>query len=95
MDQWSILVLGTLRLSLNADYDRIQELANQHRTLKMMLGHGLFDADKDSGTIYPTLNYSTVSEKTITTLVKTCFPHSIEEKSTPCPCIRQTMSEKR
>jgi hypothetical protein len=24
MDQWSILVLGTLRLGLNADYDRIQ-----------------------------------------------------------------------
>ncbi len=25
MDQWAILVLGTLRLGLNADYDRIQE----------------------------------------------------------------------
>ena len=32
MDQWSILVLGTLRLGLNADYDRILELANQHKT---------------------------------------------------------------
>lgn len=47
MEQWSILVLGTLRLALNADYDRIQELANQHRTLRMMLGHGLFDTEKD------------------------------------------------
>ncbi|MCK5190910.1 MAG: ISNCY family transposase [Methylococcales bacterium] len=47
MDQWCILVLGTLRLGLNADYDRIQELANQHRTLRMMLGHGLFTTDKD------------------------------------------------
>jgi len=47
MDQWAILVLGTLRLGLNADYDRIQELANQHKTVRMMLGHGLFDADKD------------------------------------------------
>ena len=47
MDQWSILVLGTLRLGLGADYDRIQELANQHRTLRMMLGHGLFTTDKD------------------------------------------------
>ncbi len=46
MDQWAILVLGALRLGLNADYDRIQELANQHRTLRMMLGHGLFDEDK-------------------------------------------------
>ena len=47
MDQWAILVLGTLRLGLNADYDRIQKLANQHQTLRMMLGHGPFDADKD------------------------------------------------
>ena len=47
MDQWCILVLGTLRLGLNADYDRIQELANQHRSLRAMLGHGLFSTDKD------------------------------------------------
>ena len=47
MDQWCILVLGTLRLGPGADYDRIQELANQHRTLRMMLGHGLFTNDKD------------------------------------------------
>ena len=40
MEQWRILVLGTLRLSLNADYDRIHELANQHGTLRQMLGHG-------------------------------------------------------
>jgi hypothetical protein len=46
MDQWSILVLGALRLGLNADYDRILELANQHRTLREMLGLGCFDADK-------------------------------------------------
>jgi hypothetical protein len=46
MDQWSILVLGALRLGLNADYDRILELANQHRTLRDMLGLGCFYADK-------------------------------------------------
>lgn len=39
MSQWKILVLGVLRLGLNADYDRIQELANQHNTLRQMLGH--------------------------------------------------------
>ena len=33
------MVLGVLRLSLNADYDRIQELANQHKTVRQMLGH--------------------------------------------------------
>jgi hypothetical protein len=46
MDQWSILVLGSLRVGLNADYDRILELANQHNTLREMLGLGCFDNDK-------------------------------------------------
>jgi hypothetical protein len=46
MDQWSILVLGSLRVGLNTDYDRILELANQHNTLREMLGLGCFDADK-------------------------------------------------
>ena len=46
IDQWSILVLGALRLGLNADYDRILELVNQHRTIREMLGLGCFDTDK-------------------------------------------------
>jgi transposase, IS5 family len=32
MEQWKILVLSTLRLGLNADYDRILELACVFRT---------------------------------------------------------------
>ncbi|MCP4874857.1 MAG: ISNCY family transposase, partial [Gammaproteobacteria bacterium] len=40
MEQWKILVLGVLRQGLNADYDRIHELSNQHSTLRQMLGHG-------------------------------------------------------
>jgi IS5 family transposase len=40
MEQWKILVLGVVRLGLNADYDRVHELANQHGTLRQMLGHG-------------------------------------------------------
>ncbi|MCP4429529.1 MAG: ISNCY family transposase, partial [Gammaproteobacteria bacterium] len=39
MTQWQILVLGVLRLGLNADYDRIQQLANEHKTIRQMLGH--------------------------------------------------------
>ena len=46
MEQWKILVLGTLRLGLNADYDRIHELANEHRTIRQMLRHGFLDDDK-------------------------------------------------
>ncbi len=49
MDYWTIFVLGVLRLALNCDYDRIAELANEHRTLREMLGHGLLDEDKRYG----------------------------------------------
>ena len=43
MELWKILVCGVVRLDLNADYDRLHELVNQHHTLREMLGHALFD----------------------------------------------------
>ena len=43
MNQWAILVPGSLRLCLNADFDRLHELANQHRTLRLMLGIAEWD----------------------------------------------------
>lgn len=43
MDLWKAFVLSVLRVNLNMDYDRLHELANQHRTLRQMLGHGLRD----------------------------------------------------
>jgi hypothetical protein len=45
MDLWNILVLGTLRLTLNCDYDRLQDLANNHKAIRQVLGHGLWDDD--------------------------------------------------
>lgn len=45
MALWTILVLGVIRLDLNADYDRVLELANQHRTLRQMLGHSDYEDD--------------------------------------------------
>ncbi len=45
MDLWKILVLGTLRLCCNWDYDKLMEIANNHRTLRQMLGHGIMDQD--------------------------------------------------
>ncbi len=39
---WTILVLGVLRLVCNWDYDKLTEIANNHITLRMMLGHSLF-----------------------------------------------------
>jgi hypothetical protein len=44
MLQWRILVLGVMRLGLNADYDRVQEPANNHNKLRQMLGHGEWTA---------------------------------------------------
>jgi len=43
MNLWRILVLGTLRLNCNWDYDKLQEIANNHHTLRQMLGHGMLD----------------------------------------------------
>ena len=39
MDLWIILVLGTLRLSCTWDYDKLMEIANNHKKLRLMLGH--------------------------------------------------------
>ena len=43
MELWKILVLGTLRLSCNLDFDKLQELANNHKRLRQMLGHPTSD----------------------------------------------------
>jgi len=39
MELWQIFVLATVKLGLNCDFDRLQELANEHNTLRQMLGH--------------------------------------------------------
>lgn len=38
MDLWQILVLGVVRLGLDADWDRMEDLANHHTLLRQMLG---------------------------------------------------------
>jgi len=43
MDFWKIFVLGMLRLNCNINFDKLHELANNHRNLRLMLGHGKFD----------------------------------------------------
>ena len=43
MDCWSIFVMGVLRVNLNWDYDRLQEMVNNHRTIRQLLGHGVID----------------------------------------------------
>lgn len=43
MSLWKILVLGLLRQAINADYDRVHNLANNHIDLRKFLGHGMID----------------------------------------------------
>jgi hypothetical protein len=46
MELWKILVLGTIRLNCNWDFDKLQEIANNHKSLREMLGHrGIWDDD--------------------------------------------------
>lgn len=45
MDYWKILVLGTLRLACNFDYDKLKEIADNHATVRQMLRHSIFDFD--------------------------------------------------
>ena len=43
MALWKIFVMGVLRLDLNCDYDRLQELVNHHDTIREMLGHSAWE----------------------------------------------------
>jgi len=45
MELWKVLVLGALRLSCNWDYDKLTDIANDHKTLRLMLGHSIMDSD--------------------------------------------------
>ena len=38
MDYWSILVLGAVRLGCDLNYDRLQNLAEDHRSLRRIMG---------------------------------------------------------
>jgi len=40
MDYWQILVLAAVRLGCNLDYDKLQDLAEQHRALRHIMGIG-------------------------------------------------------
>jgi transposase, IS5 family len=46
MDLWKILVLGTLRLNCNWDYDKLHNIANNHKKVREFLGHSIFEFDQ-------------------------------------------------
>ena len=47
MTYWQILVLAAVRLGCNLDYDKLQDLAEQHRTLRLMMGLSRWDEHVD------------------------------------------------
>jgi IS5 family transposase len=47
LDYWTITVLAAVRLGCNFDYDRLQDLAEQHRTLRLMMGIGDWEEETD------------------------------------------------
>ena len=45
MDYWQILVLSAVRLGCDLDYDALQDLAEQHRALRQVMGLGDWDEE--------------------------------------------------
>ena len=45
MDYWQIVVLAAVRLGCNLDYDALQDLAEQHRALRQIMGLGDWEVD--------------------------------------------------
>ncbi len=44
-DDWQIVVLASVRLGCNLDYDKLQDLAEQHRALRHIMGIGDWDGE--------------------------------------------------
>ena len=49
MDYWQILVLAAVRLGCNLDYDKLQDLAEQHRSLRHIMGLGDWSEETNFG----------------------------------------------
>ena len=47
LDYWHITVLAAARLGCNLDYDKLQDLAEQHRALRQIMGIGDWEEDID------------------------------------------------
>ena len=46
MNLWKVLVLGTLRLNCNWDYDKLHDIANNDKTVRDFLGHTGFNSNQ-------------------------------------------------
>jgi hypothetical protein len=55
MDLWQVLVLGVVRLGLDCDYDRLEDMANHHTLLRQILGVAPVPAAEEKPFHYKTL----------------------------------------
>ena len=56
MDLWNILVLGVVRLGLDCDYDRLEDLANHHALIRQILGLHPVASEEEKPFHYKTLS---------------------------------------
>ncbi len=40
---WNMLVIANFKITNNFDYDKLHNLCNEHKTLRMMMGHSYLD----------------------------------------------------
>jgi hypothetical protein len=43
MELWKVFVFGMVKLNCNWDYDKLLDMANNHQTLRLLLGHSRWD----------------------------------------------------
>lgn len=53
MSLWEILVLGSIRLNMNMDYDFLYDQANNHKAIREMLGVHTKESFYEEGKYYP------------------------------------------
>ncbi len=56
LDLWHILVLGVVRLGLDCDYDRLEDMANHHTLLRQVLGVNPLRTPEEKPFHYKTLS---------------------------------------
>ena len=49
MELWKILVLGVIRLNCNWDFDKVHDIANNHKLIREFMGHTIFEFDQRYG----------------------------------------------
>jgi hypothetical protein len=88
LDLWHILVLGVVRLGLDCDYDRLEDMANHHTLLRQILGLSPIRTPEEKPFHYKTLseNVALVDEQLlgeINAIVVQAGRKMFKKKATP------------